>query len=69
MLTPPWLPPTPQAEEGQCQENKLGRHVVTIDDYQVQQLWETAGLPGPHCVQPVCSFCMLVAMRGVPVPS
>ncbi|KAI7845192.1 hypothetical protein COHA_001236 [Chlorella ohadii] len=22
------------AEEGQCQENKLGRHVVTIDDYQ-----------------------------------
>ena len=25
-----------QAEEGQCQENKLGRHVVTIDDYQAR---------------------------------
>ena len=26
--------PARQAEEGQCEDNKLGRHVVTIDDYQ-----------------------------------
>jgi len=36
VLILPSLPPALQAEEGQCQENKLGRHVVTIDDYQVR---------------------------------
>ena len=28
-----YLPCCPQAQEGTCQDNKLGRHVVTIDDY------------------------------------